>query len=448
MDARRRTARENRIVHMHVATTTYEWDYANRLIALGVGAGGTTTYGYDAFGARVLQTGTSTTTIYPFKWYSVASSTGSGAAYATTTSYVWNGETLVSTVDQQTAAGAATGTPQTRYIHPDHLGSTNVVTNASGTVVQTLDYFPYGAQRINSGTNVSDRQYIGERYDANTDLNYLNARYYQSSRGQFLSQDPIFLEIGGSQSSDGRRQTQAILSDPQLLNSYSYARNNPIILTDKSGKFIDISWISNSQWAQESATAAYQQGGAWKFAFDHPNTTSAIVGISAIPGLVSGGSAIAAFQMAGSAGVGATFAAQQAFAGAVYSALSIQSTVGIPGVVNQFSQLNPNQPKSIFGPAASMVGVGLSLWGGYPGAIADAFQFAGLLNQTLGKAANNLFSNSVQARQQTACDFNTKSGGSGGSGGGAPSNNSLWVTPSGAVVTFGGQLVSAPPTTN
>jgi hypothetical protein len=66
------------------ATTTYVWDYANRLIALGVG-GATTTYGYDAFGARVLQTGTSTTTIYPFKWYSVASSTGTGAKYSTTT---------------------------------------------------------------------------------------------------------------------------------------------------------------------------------------------------------------------------------------------------------------------------------------------------------------------------------------------------------------------------
>jgi hypothetical protein len=32
-------------------------------------------------------------------------------------------------------------------------------------------------------------------------------------------------------------------------------------------------------------------------------------------------------------------------------------------------------------------------------------------------------------------------------GGGVPSNNSLWVTPSGAVVTFGGQLVAPPPRT-
>src|ERR1700730_19206286 len=115
------------------ATTTYTYDYANRLIALFAG-GATTTYGYDAFGTRVLQTGTTTTTIYPFKWYSVASSTGSGAKYATTTDYVFNGDSLVATVDQQTASGNATGTAKTRYVNPDHLGSTNLVTEQKENV--------------------------------------------------------------------------------------------------------------------------------------------------------------------------------------------------------------------------------------------------------------------------------------------------------------------------
>jgi hypothetical protein len=41
-------------------TTTDVYDYANRLTALGV-LGATTTYAYDAFGQRVLQTGTTTT---------------------------------------------------------------------------------------------------------------------------------------------------------------------------------------------------------------------------------------------------------------------------------------------------------------------------------------------------------------------------------------------------
>jgi YD repeat-containing protein len=76
-------------------TTTCTYDYANRLIALYAG-GATTTYGYDAFGQRVLQIGTSTTTIYPFKWYSIASSTGSGAKSPDVTGkaysfrYEWN----------------------------------------------------------------------------------------------------------------------------------------------------------------------------------------------------------------------------------------------------------------------------------------------------------------------------------------------------------------------
>lgn len=96
-------------VNSEVATTTYTYDYANRLTTLYAG-GATTTYGYAADGTRVLETGTSTTTIFPFKWYSVASSTGTGAKYSTTTDYVFNGDTLLSTIDRKIAGGVATGT--------------------------------------------------------------------------------------------------------------------------------------------------------------------------------------------------------------------------------------------------------------------------------------------------------------------------------------------------
>jgi YD repeat-containing protein len=137
-------------------TTTYVYDYANRLTALGV-SGATTTYAYDWAGNRVSQTGTTTTYLYPFKWYSVASSTGSGAKFATTTDYVFNGDALLATVDQQTASGVATGTAKTRYVHPDHLGSTNVVTDENGNLAETLDYFPYGATRISVATSTRER---------------------------------------------------------------------------------------------------------------------------------------------------------------------------------------------------------------------------------------------------------------------------------------------------
>jgi RHS repeat-associated protein len=60
---------------------------------------------------------------------------------------------------------------------------------------------------------------------------FLNARYYDSSRGQFLSEDPVFWEVGQTQ--DGK----AALSNPQALNSYAYANGNPITNKDPNGKF-------------------------------------------------------------------------------------------------------------------------------------------------------------------------------------------------------------------
>jgi RHS repeat-associated protein len=202
----------------------------------------TTTYGYDAFGQRVIQTGTTTTTLYPFNWYSVASSTGTGAKYATTTDYVFSGDTLLATVDQQTASGVATGTAKTRYVHPDHLGSTNVVTDENDNVVQTLDYYPYGATRIstNSGTN-EQRKYIGQFADQ-SGLSYLNARYMDPSRGQFTSEEPVVLAIGDPnqlQQITGQGQQQ-LLADPQKLNYYGYGRDNPIVQKDPNGKFSQI----------------------------------------------------------------------------------------------------------------------------------------------------------------------------------------------------------------
>jgi RHS repeat-associated protein len=124
--------------------------------------------------------------------------------------------------------GTATGSPISRYIHPDHLGSTNVVTDASGTVAQLLDYYPYGATRVSSNTYPTNekRQYIGQFADAQTSLNYLNARYYDGNRGQFMSEDPVFL---------GKPKSQN-LRDPQSLNSYSYANDNPITGKDPDGK--------------------------------------------------------------------------------------------------------------------------------------------------------------------------------------------------------------------
>jgi RHS repeat-associated protein len=153
------------------------------------------------------------------------------------------GDQLVATIE---TVGAVV-TPY--YDHTDHLNSISVVSNSTGALIETLDYYPYGSQRISSGSYSPQRRFIGQVYDDNTNFNYLQARYYQSSTGRFISQDIMFKLIGSSdfdkkwsgnwrdvQSSDQLALTE-YLSNPQNLNSYSYAINNPLKYSDPNGEF-------------------------------------------------------------------------------------------------------------------------------------------------------------------------------------------------------------------
>ena len=162
------------------------------------------------------------------------------------------------TVGSETATGGSSSTASVDYISNDNLGGTNVVTNASDTVVENLSYFPYGQIRIDNTTssyNGSSRKYIGQLYDGQTQLDYLNARYYNPAQGQFISEDPVFIAMGSTKLKNiiGSDVT-TILSDPQVLNSYSYASDNPIANEDPSGLLT----ASQAQTAQKIINLAEQ----------------------------------------------------------------------------------------------------------------------------------------------------------------------------------------------
>jgi RHS repeat-associated protein len=205
-----------------IGSLDYTWDWRNRLASAERNGGGTTSYGYDHTGQRVFQATGSATTSYPNRYYNVASS----SLAATTTKHIFSTDgTLLATV-----VSSGTSTASTTYLHPDHLGGTNVATDENAEVVQTLDYYPYGSQRIATGSFAEQRRFIGEEYDGDTEFSYLNARYYQGSRGQFMSQDPVFVNLGVD------KRSKTLLADPQLQNSYGYARDNPIIFKDAMGE--------------------------------------------------------------------------------------------------------------------------------------------------------------------------------------------------------------------
>lgn len=106
------------------------------------------------------------------------------------------------------------------FYHTDILGGINVVTDESGKVVAKLEYTPYGENLIDSSERF---QFTGEEKDNATGLYYLSSRYYSPYLMHFTQPDTVLPNI----------------YDPQQLNRYSYARNNPVKYVDPSGHAID-----------------------------------------------------------------------------------------------------------------------------------------------------------------------------------------------------------------
>jgi RHS repeat-associated protein len=105
------------------------------------------------------------------------------------------------------------------FFHKDHLGSSTVMTDASGYELEYSDYAPFGSQRVHTGTNTSDYRYTDQELDAENGLYNYNARLYDPFIGRFISADTIIPEP----------------FNPQSLNRYSYCLNNPLIYVDPSG---------------------------------------------------------------------------------------------------------------------------------------------------------------------------------------------------------------------
>jgi RHS repeat-associated protein len=188
----------------------FQWDYRNRLTAAGA-AGATTTYAYDHANQRVLKKTSTATTTFVNMYFNIAST--SSNATATKHIFTPSGELLATVVGTSSAA-------TTTYLHLDHLGGMNVATDGNQEVVQTLDYYPYGSQRIATGSFSEQRRFTGHEYDSESDLTYANARYYEQKIGRWLSRDP----------------QEGDITNPQSLNTYSYSLNNPVKYLDPNGE--------------------------------------------------------------------------------------------------------------------------------------------------------------------------------------------------------------------
>ncbi len=113
------------------------------------------------------------------------------------------------------------------YFQKSIQGDVLRICNASGAVVVEYTYDAWGNILSVTGSMASTLgqynsfRYRGYYYDSETDLYYLNSRYYDAEVGRFINADS-YVSTG-----------QGILG----FNMFAYCLNNPVVYLDDSGAF-------------------------------------------------------------------------------------------------------------------------------------------------------------------------------------------------------------------
>jgi RHS repeat-associated protein len=179
---------------------------------------GSITFAYDGDESRIRKTTPTEETLYFGDLYQrdTLSSAPSAHRY-----YVRSPERVVAVV---TVGGT---TPGTLYVHVDHLGSVDVLTDASGNVVEHRSYDPFGARRNPvwgqqppaSFPSLTTVGYTGQEADNELGLVNMKGRVYDPKVGRFLTIDPLVADPLSAQS----------------WNAYAYVENNPLNFVDPTG---------------------------------------------------------------------------------------------------------------------------------------------------------------------------------------------------------------------
>ena len=136
----------------------------------------------------------------------------------------------------QTTSSGGSATTATSFLHRDHLGSVDTITDGLGAVSQRLSFDAWGKRReinwqamsepaiLAFSTTLTTRGFTGHEMLDPVGLVHMNGRVYDPELGRFLSADPFVQDITNLQS----------------LNRYAYVLNNPLSYTDPSGFWADV----------------------------------------------------------------------------------------------------------------------------------------------------------------------------------------------------------------
>ncbi len=190
--------------------TRYAYTYENRLIKIDYHDGTFSQYTYDALGRRIRKR-------YPD---------------GKTISYLYDGQNLIQEVNDKGYVIVAYiydlgidhpisifREEKTYFYLHDHNGSVIALTDEGGKIVVQYEYDAWGNIIKEAGNIPNPFRFTGREWDEESGLYYYRARYYDPSIGRFISKNP----------------SPGSLTNPQSLNEYSYAYNNPLSYIDPFG---------------------------------------------------------------------------------------------------------------------------------------------------------------------------------------------------------------------
>ncbi|MBL8192584.1 MAG: hypothetical protein JNM06_02090, partial [Blastocatellia bacterium] len=225
---------------------SYVYDAENRLTQVFNGDNSLVAeYFYDGNGWRVkkIANGVTTRFIYDQSGRLLAEYIGEPVPSldAPTKEHIYGASGMLATVEAD----------KINYHTPDHLGSPRILTDGFGQVISRRDFLPFGEQLDASlGNRASVQGYIpsadfikqkftGYFKDDESGLDFAQARHFNGALGRFMQPDEF---TGGPEEfydfvvkAADNPTFYAILTDPQSLNKYQYAYNNPLLYVDPNG---------------------------------------------------------------------------------------------------------------------------------------------------------------------------------------------------------------------
>jgi RHS repeat-associated protein len=189
---------------------TLTWNEAGQLTAITTPGKGTSTFKYDADGNLLVQSDPGSTTLY-LPGEQLVLNTAAGTTSGTRYYPLPGGGTAIRT-------GTATNAYQ--YQLTDAHGTPTLYLDNTGQTPTWRQSTPYGAPRGTAATWPDNRGFLDKPVNDTTGLSEVGARNYDPVTGRFISLDPVF---------DG--------TDPQQLNGYGYASNDPVNNSDPTGQW-------------------------------------------------------------------------------------------------------------------------------------------------------------------------------------------------------------------